>query len=143
MNLRFQPQIFLSQKSSNVFPYRDPAASVSHSTRGALPATNVEFLPCFSGLATIVRIEGVVAIAIFYLKAIFSFALMQKKQKIKPPYFYPKNHRTNFPIATPAARVSHSTRGSLPSANAEILTVIFLFKNIRAIRASCCDYFFW
>jgi hypothetical protein len=55
----------------------------------------------------------------------FSFALMQKKQKIKPKYFYPKNHRTNFPIATPAARVSHSTRGSLPSAHAEILTVIF------------------
>ena len=54
--------------------------------------------------------------AIFYLKAIFSFALMQKKQKIKPPYFYTKNHRTNFPIATPAARVSHSARGSLPAA---------------------------
>jgi hypothetical protein len=43
----------------------------------------------------------------------------------------------------PAARVSHSTRGLLPSANAEILTVIFWFKNIRAIRASCCDYYFY
>jgi len=60
------------------------------------------------------------------LSLIFSFALIQKKQKIKPQYFYPKNHRTYFPIATPAARVSHSTRGSLPAASAEILTVIFL-----------------
>jgi hypothetical protein len=66
-----------------------------------------------------------VTIAIFYLWMIFSFALMQKKQKIKPEYFYPKNHRTNFPIATPAARAPHSTRGSLPVASAEILTVIF------------------
>jgi hypothetical protein len=74
----------------------------------------------------------VVAIAVFYLKTIFSFVLIQKKQKIKPQYFCNKNHRTNFSIATPAARVSHSTRGSLPSANAEILTVIFWFKNIRA-----------
>jgi hypothetical protein len=70
-------------------------------------------------------VEHVVAIAIFYFKAIFSFALMQKKQKIKPQYFYLKNHRTNFPIATPAARAPHSTRGPLPSASAEILTVIF------------------
>jgi hypothetical protein len=44
----------------------------------------------------------------------FSFALMQKKQKIKPQYFYPKNHRTDFPIATPAVRAAHSTPGSLP-----------------------------
>ena len=57
----------------------------------------------------------------------------QKKQKINPKYIYPKNHRANFPIATPAARVSHSTRGSLPAANAEILTVIFWSKNIRAV----------
>jgi hypothetical protein len=56
---------------------------------------------------------------------IFSFALMQKKQKIKPEYFYTKNHRTNFPIATPAARAPHSTRGSLLAASVEILTVIF------------------
>jgi hypothetical protein len=62
---------------------------------------------------------------IFYLKIIFSFVLIQKKQKIKPQYFYTKNHRTNFPIATPDARVSHSTRGSLPAASAEILIVIF------------------
>jgi hypothetical protein len=48
----------------------------------------------------------------------FSFALMQKKQKIKPDYFYPENLRTDFPIATPAARAMHSTRGSLPSAKA-------------------------
>jgi APA family basic amino acid/polyamine antiporter len=31
----------------------------------------------------------------------------------------------HFPIATPAARVSHSTRGGLPSPSVEILTVIF------------------
>jgi hypothetical protein len=61
---------------------------------------------------------------------------MQKKQKIKPQYFYTKNHRTNFPIATPAARAAHSTRGSLPAASAEILTVIFWLKNIRATKAS-------
>jgi hypothetical protein len=67
----------------------------------------------------------VVAVVSFYLEIIFSFALMQKKQKIKPPYFYPKNHRTYFPIATPAARAPHSARGSLPAAKAEILTVIF------------------
>jgi hypothetical protein len=51
---------------------------------------------------------------------------MQKKQKIKPEYFYPKNHRTNFSIVTPAARAPHSTRGSLPAAKAEIFIVIFL-----------------
>jgi hypothetical protein len=76
-----------------------------------------------------------------FIKRFFSFVLIQKKQKIKPQYFYPKNHRTNFPIVTPAARAPHSTRGSLPSANAEILTVIFWSKNIRATRASCCDYY--
>ena len=27
---------------------------------------------------------------------VFSFALMQKKQKIKPEYFYSKNLRTNL-----------------------------------------------
>jgi hypothetical protein len=75
----------------------------------------------------------VVTIAIFNYKVIFSFALMQKKQKIKPAYFYRKNHRMYFPIATPAARAPHSTRGSLPSAKAEILTVIFWSKNIRAV----------
>ncbi len=55
---------------------------------------------------------------IFYMNNIFSFVLIQKKQKIKPQYFYPKNQRTYFPIATPAARASHSTRGPLPAANA-------------------------
>jgi hypothetical protein len=70
------------------------------------------------------------------MKSIFSFVLIQKKQKIKPEYFYTKNHRTNFSIATPAARVSHSTRGSLPTANAKILTVIFWFENIRAVIES-------
>jgi hypothetical protein len=55
----------------------------------------------------------------------------QKKKKIKPEYFYPKNHRTYFPIATPAARVSHSTRGSLPATKAEILTVIFWSGNYK------------
>jgi hypothetical protein len=45
--------------------------------------------------------------------------------RFQSPYFHPKNHRTNFPIAIPAARVSHSARGSLPAASAEILTVIF------------------
>ena len=54
-----------------------------------------------------------------------------------PQYFYPKNHRTYFPIATPAARAPHSTRGPLPAAKAEILTVIFWCKNIRASGASC------
>jgi hypothetical protein len=39
---------------------------------------------------------------------------MQKKQKIKPEYFYTKNHQTDFPIATPAVRTAHSTPGSLP-----------------------------
>ena len=46
---------------------------------------------------------------------------------------YPKNHRTNFPIATLAVRAAHSTCWSLPSASAEILTVIFYGKNIRAV----------
>jgi hypothetical protein len=39
-------------------------------------------------------------------------------------YFYIKNYRTNFPIATPAARVSHSTQGLFPVANVKIITVI-------------------
>jgi hypothetical protein len=64
---------------------------------------------------------------------IFTFFLDEKSnKKIKPKYFYTKNHRTNFPIATLAARVSHSTPGSLPAASAEILTVIFWYKKIRA-----------
>jgi hypothetical protein len=63
----------------------------------------------------------------------FSFALMQKKQKIKPEYFHTKNLRTYFPIATPAARAAHSAPGSLPAAKAEILTLFFWFKNIRAV----------
>ncbi|HEU4788351.1 MAG TPA: hypothetical protein VFS71_01565 [Flavobacterium sp.] len=33
-----------------------------------------------------------------------------------------------FPIVTPAARVSHSTPGSLPTANAQILIVILSLK---------------
>jgi hypothetical protein len=71
-------------------------------------------------------VERVVAIAIFYLEIIFTFFLDEKSnKKIKPPYFYPKNHRTHFPIVTPAARAPHSTRGSLPAASDEILTVIF------------------
>jgi hypothetical protein len=37
-----------------------------------------------------------------------------------------------FPIATPAARVSHSTPGSLPTTSAQILTVIFCMATIRA-----------
>jgi hypothetical protein len=32
----------------------------------------------------------------FVFKSFFSFVLIQKKQKIKPPYFYTKNHRTNL-----------------------------------------------
>jgi hypothetical protein len=65
-------------------------------------------------------------------KEIFTFFLDEKSnKKIKPQYFYPKNHRTNFPIATPAARASHSTRGSLPAAKAEILTVIFLVQKYK------------
>ena len=64
----------------------------------------------------------------FVFKAIFSFALMQKKQKIKPQYFYPENHRTNFSIVTPAARVSHSARVSLSAASAEILPWFFSIK---------------
>jgi hypothetical protein len=72
------------------------------------------------------------------MRGIFSFALMQKKQKIKPEYFYPKNHRTDFPIATPAVRAAHSTPGSLPAASAQILTVIFWFKKIRAGGVYCC-----
>jgi hypothetical protein len=57
----------------------------------------------------------------------------KRNKKIKPQYFYPKNYRTNFHIATPAARAPHSTRGSLPPASAEIFTVIFWSKNIRAV----------
>jgi hypothetical protein len=58
-------------------------------------------------------------IIIIYLKTIFTFFLDEKSnKKIKPEYFYTKNHWTNFSIATPAARVSHSTRGSLPAASA-------------------------
>jgi hypothetical protein len=77
--------------------------------------------------------EACIVIARFlFNNRFFSFVLIQKKQKIKPPYFYTKNHRTYFPIATPAARAPHSTRGSLPAAKAEILTVIFWCKNIRA-----------
>ncbi len=90
--------------------------------------------------------KGICAVETHFLfiKRFFSFLLDQKRnKKIKPQYFYPKNHRTHFPIVTPAARVSHSTRGPLPSANAEILTVIFNYKNIRASRASCCDYYFY
>ena len=60
------------------------------------------------------------------------------KQKIKPQYFYPKNHRMHFPIATPAACAPHSTRRSLPSANAEILTVIFECKIIRLSKQFGC-----
>jgi hypothetical protein len=110
----------------------------------------LKFLPWFISMATIRANRASGCDAIFCLKMIFSFflitdeliiywsswiydfkrnifsfVLIQKKQKIKPPYFYTKNHRTNFPIATPAARVLHSTRGSFPSASAEILTVIF------------------
>jgi hypothetical protein len=71
-------------------------------------------------------VEHVVATAIFYLKIFFTFSLdVKSNKKIKPQYFYAKNHRTHFPIATPAARAPHSTRGSLPYAHAEILTVIF------------------
>jgi hypothetical protein len=39
----------------------------------------------------------------------------QKKQKIKPEYFYPKNYRTHFPIVTPAARIPHLTRSPFPA----------------------------
>ena len=49
-----------------------------------------------------------------------------------PEYFYPKNHRKHFCIATPAARAPHSTRGSLPAPCAKILAVIFWSKSIRA-----------
>jgi hypothetical protein len=67
------------------------------------------------------------------LKKIFTFFLDEKSnKKIKPQYFYPKNHRKDFSIATPAARAPHSTRGSLPSPKAEILAVIFWSKSIRA-----------
>jgi hypothetical protein len=63
----------------------------------------------------------------------FTFFLDEKSnKKIKPEYFYPKNHRKHFSIATPAARAPHSTRGSLPPASAKILRVIFWSKSIRA-----------
>jgi hypothetical protein len=80
--------------------------------------------------------SSIITTSFLLIKRFFSFVLIQKKQKINPKYIYPKNHRTNFPIATPAARVSHSTRGSLPSANAEIHTVIFWYKYIREIIGS-------
>jgi hypothetical protein len=38
---------------------------------------------------------------------------VKSNKKIKPEYFYPKNHRTHFPIVTPAARGLRSTRGSM------------------------------
>jgi hypothetical protein len=69
------------------------------------------------------------------MKMIFTFFLDEKSnKKIKPKYFYTKNHRTNFPIATPAVHAAHSTPGSLPTASAKILTVIFWYKKIRAGR---------
>jgi hypothetical protein len=70
----------------------------------------------------------------FFLKIIFTFSLDGKSnKKIKPQYFYTINHWTYFPIVTRAARAPHSTRGSLPAASAEILTVIFWYENIRAV----------
>jgi hypothetical protein len=61
----------------------------------------------------------------FVDEEIFTFFLDEKSnKKIKPEYFYTKNHRKNFPIATPAVRAAHSTPGSLPAASAQILTVI-------------------
>jgi hypothetical protein len=36
-----------------------------------------------------------------------------------------------FPIATPAARVLHSSPGSLPAASAQILTVILWYGNYK------------
>jgi hypothetical protein len=69
---------------------------------------------------------------ILFMKSIFTFFLDEKSnKKIKPQYFYTKNHRTDFPIATPAARVSHSTPGSLPTASAQILTVILWYGNYK------------
>ena len=46
------------------------------------------------------------------------FCLDAKETKDQAWIFLSQKHRTNFPIATPAARVSYSTRGLLPSAKA-------------------------
>jgi hypothetical protein len=50
-----------------------------------------------------------------FIKEHFSFALMKKvTKKSSLNIFTPQNHQTDFPIATPAVRVAHSTPGSLP-----------------------------
>jgi hypothetical protein len=62
--------------------------------------------------------------------------MIQKKHKIKPQYLYPKNHRTNFPIATPAVLSPHSTPVSLRAAKAEIVIVIFWSGNYKSALSS-------
>ncbi len=73
--------------------------------------------------------QMVFVITDFYLKKIFTSFLDEKRNKkyswviivfwyswifdFKPLYFYPKNHRTHFRIATSVARGSHSTRGCM------------------------------
>jgi hypothetical protein len=69
------------------------------------------------------------------MKSIFTFFLDEKSnKKIKPEYFYPKNHQTDFPIATPAVRAAHSTPGSLPYGQRANPYRDFLDKNIRAVQ---------
>jgi membrane protein CcdC involved in cytochrome C biogenesis len=125
---KIKPEYFCTKNHRTNFSIATPAARVSHSTRGSLPAANAKILTV---IFLVQKYKGDYRSTDFYLKTIFSFVLIQKKQKIKPQYFYPKNHQTYFPIATPAARVSHSTWGSLPAASAEILTVIFLVQKYK------------
>ena len=49
----------------------------------------------------------------FVFKAIFSFALMQKKQKIKPEYFYPKIIG-QISLSRPQPLVFHTRSGVTP-----------------------------
>jgi hypothetical protein len=113
----------------------------------------VQILIVILGLATIraIRERFHEVISFLFIKSIFSFVLIQKKQKIKPEYLYPKKSSNGFisldsyfywcsmnlisfgfSYRDPAARVSHSTPGSLPTATAQILIVIFRDINIKA-----------
>ncbi|PZX92013.1 hypothetical protein DOS84_18135 [Flavobacterium aquariorum] len=69
------------------------------------------------------------------MKSIFTFFLDEKSnKKIKPEYFYTKNHRADFPYRNPSRSCWALTRGLLPTASAQILTVILWCKNIRATK---------
>jgi hypothetical protein len=121
--------------------------------RGHFLRPALKFLAWFCGLATIREGRG------RWLRAFLLFFLMKKVTKkyswviivfwyswifdFKPEYFYPKNHRTDFPIATPAVRAAHSTPGSLPYGQRANPYRDFLDKNIRATRGRWWRAFFF